>query len=125
MRSLELGPVSLTTQTENWPFKQPFRITGRTWNALELLHVTVEKDGCQGHGEAAGVYFRNETAMSMTRQVEALRVAIETGVSRNALQHMLPPGGARNALDCALWDLEAKLSGRPVWQLASSAYHGL
>ncbi len=54
----------------------------------------------------------------MVAAIEANRAAIEAGIDREALQHLLPPGGARNALDCALWDLEAHRSGKPVWQLA-------
>ena len=52
----------------------------------------------------------------MERQVETVRDRIEAGISRKTVQSLLPPGGSRNALDCALWDLEAKLSGIPVWQ---------
>jgi L-alanine-DL-glutamate epimerase-like enolase superfamily enzyme len=54
----------------------------------------------------------------MQVQIEALRAQIEAGIDRQTLQKLLPAGGARNALDCALWDLEAKRSGKPVWQLA-------
>src|SRR3546814_16833321 len=49
---------------------------------------------------------------------EAVRAAIEDGPSREALRSILPPGGARNAIDCALWELEAARAGKPVWQLA-------
>src|SRR4029077_5663711 len=54
----------------------------------------------------------------MLAAIEAHRAAIERGVDREALQRLLPPGGARNALDCALWELEAQRRGRPVWALA-------
>jgi L-alanine-DL-glutamate epimerase-like enolase superfamily enzyme len=54
----------------------------------------------------------------MLVQIEALRAHIEAGITREALQQLLPAGGARNVLDCALWDLEAKRAGKPVWQLA-------
>jgi L-alanine-DL-glutamate epimerase-like enolase superfamily enzyme len=54
----------------------------------------------------------------MMRQIEGLRPRIRAGITRKALQELLPPGGARNALDCALWDLEAKTIGRPAWQIA-------
>jgi L-alanine-DL-glutamate epimerase-like enolase superfamily enzyme len=52
------------------------------------------------------------------RQIESVRAVVEQALTREKLQNILPIGGARNALDCALWDLEAKMSGRPVWQLA-------
>jgi L-alanine-DL-glutamate epimerase-like enolase superfamily enzyme len=54
----------------------------------------------------------------MMKQLEACRPRIETGIGRAALQKVLPPGGARNALDCALWDLEAKVTRQPAWQIA-------
>src|SRR4029079_10711517 len=62
-------------------------------------------------------YF-GDTAETMTRAIEAVRGEIERGIDRLTLQHLLPPGGARNAVDCAFWDLEAQRSGRDVWQLA-------
>jgi L-alanine-DL-glutamate epimerase-like enolase superfamily enzyme len=83
--------------------------------------ITLEKDGHVGRGEAAGVYYRNDHVASMIEQVESLRATIEAGISRNSLQNILPAGGARNALDCALWDLETKLTGRSSWEIAGLA----
>jgi L-alanine-DL-glutamate epimerase-like enolase superfamily enzyme len=113
-----MGRLTLRTEIERWPLVAPFRITGYTWEALDVLVVSLGKDGHVGRGEAQGVYYRNDNPASMTGQIESLRTTIEAGISRESLQSMLPPGGARNALDCALWDLEAKLSGRPAWQVA-------
>jgi len=96
----------------------PFRISGYTFEVMDVILVSLEKDGRVGRGEAAGVYYRGDTAASLIKQIEPLRTTIEGGISRDLLQEMLPPGGARNALDCALWDLEAKLAGRTVWQMA-------
>jgi L-alanine-DL-glutamate epimerase-like enolase superfamily enzyme len=112
------GSLTLHTAIEQWPLITPFRITGYTFEALNVLVVTLECDGSIGRGEAAGVYYNNESPASMARQIEPLCARIEGGLSRAQLQHLLPPGGARGALDCALWDLEAKMSGQPVWQLA-------
>jgi L-alanine-DL-glutamate epimerase-like enolase superfamily enzyme len=69
-------------------------------------------------GEAAGVYYHHEDPRSMRTQIEELRSAIEAGPSREQLREILPPGGARNAIDCALWDLEAKERGVPAWHIA-------
>jgi len=107
-------PVKLTATIEKWPLTEPFRITGHTWHDLEVLRVTLEEQGCLGQGEAAGVYFKGETAASMWAQVEAVHGRIESGVTQTGLLKWLPHGGARNAVDCALWDLESKLSGHPV-----------
>src|SRR5438270_13438178 len=106
------------TQIEAWPLAAPFRITGHTFTAIEVLVVRVEKEDYVGRGEAAGVYYREDTTRSMIRQVESLRPTPEVGMDRERLQRLLPAGGARNALDCALWDLEAKLEGRPACELA-------
>ncbi|MFA6229258.1 MAG: dipeptide epimerase [Rhodanobacter sp.] len=111
--------LQLQVNIEKWPTKAPFRITGYTFNAFEALVVTLRDGDMVGRGEGLGVYYKNDTPTSMLAQIEALRPRIEAGVTRQELQQMLPAGGARNALDCALWDLEAKRSGRSVWELAA------
>jgi L-alanine-DL-glutamate epimerase-like enolase superfamily enzyme len=113
-----MGTPKLTAEIEKWPLAVPFRISGHIFNSLDLLIVHLERDGHIGRGEAVGVYYRNDQADSMIQQIEALRATIEAGLSRDSLQQLLPPGGARNALDCALWDLEAKLGGLCAWQIA-------
>jgi len=111
--------VGVTVEIEAFPLKEPFRITGHTIRQTNVLTVTLERDGCIGRGEAAGVYYRpSEDVASNAKQVETIRTALESGISREALQPLLAPGGARNAVDCAVWDLEAKLTGRPAWQRA-------
>jgi L-alanine-DL-glutamate epimerase-like enolase superfamily enzyme len=112
------GPVTLRAKIEKWPFSKPFVITGHIMECVDVVVVSLESDGKVGTGEGGGVYYNNDTAYSMMRQIDALREQIEAGISRTSLQELLPPGGARNALDCALWDLEAKLAGQPVWQRA-------
>jgi L-alanine-DL-glutamate epimerase-like enolase superfamily enzyme len=113
-----MQPLILRAAIEKWPLMVPFRITGYVWELLEVVRVDLEKDGCVGRGEAAGVYYKGDTPASMLGQIEELRTPIEAGVDREALRKLLPAGGARNALDCALWDLEARLSGEPAWQRA-------
>jgi len=70
-----------------------------------------------GRGEAHGVYFLRETMASLLEQAEAIRPRIERGIDRAELQAVLPAGGVRNAIDCALWDLAAKSTGRTIWSL--------
>jgi L-alanine-DL-glutamate epimerase-like enolase superfamily enzyme len=111
--------LTLRIDVEKWPLTAPFRITGHTFTHSDVVLVTLQRGGHIGLGEAAGVYYRNDDVPGMVRQIESLRPVIEAGVNRAELQQLLPAGGARNALDCALWDLEAKLSGQPVWQIAS------
>lgn len=119
MSSQALGPLTLRVELERWPLVAPFRITGYVFDALDIVVVTLEKDGAIGRGEAVGVFtYKNDNAASMMRQIESVRTRIDAGVSRDSLQTMLPIGGARNAIDCALWDLEAKIEGRAAWQIA-------
>ncbi|HEY4144339.1 dipeptide epimerase [Pinirhizobacter sp.] len=114
-------PVTLTTHIDPLPLKQPFRITGYTFTACNALVVTLRSGEHTGRGEGLGVYYRDDTPASMLGQIEALRDIIEGGVTREQVLSLLPAGGARNALDCALWDLEAKQKNMPVWQLAGVA----
>jgi L-Ala-D/L-Glu epimerase len=81
--------------------------------------VELQRDGVIGRGEGLGVYYLNETPTSIAAQVEAVAARVLAGADRQALQALLPAGGARNVLDCALWDLEAKASGRSIWELTS------
>jgi len=107
----------VTLSTEFWEMKTPFRITGYTFTGAHLLHVTISADGMSGCGEAAGVYYMGETGDSMLAQAESVKSALEQGAGREELRRLLPAGGARNAIDCALWDLEAKRAGKSIWQL--------
>jgi len=109
--------VRFSVTVEHWPFVRPFHITGHVFDGVDVLVVTAEADGLIGRGEAAGVYYRGETAESIADQVRRVSADLR-GVDRTELLDLLPAGGARNAVDCALWDLEAKCAGQPVWQLA-------
>ena len=111
-------PVRLEVGVENWPFTKPFRISGYTFVDIDVVVVALSDGAHVGRGEAAGVYYRGDAPATMVAQIEALRERIEAGLDREDLRGLLPAGGARNALDCALWDLEAKRAGRPVWALA-------
>jgi L-alanine-DL-glutamate epimerase-like enolase superfamily enzyme len=113
------GPMTLRAAIEQWPLVAPFQITGHRWESIDVLSISLEQDGQVGRGEAGGVYYRSDLPTSMIKQIESCRAIIEAGISREVAQKLLPPGGARNALDCALWDLEAKLSGCPAWQIAA------
>ncbi|WP_343883260.1 dipeptide epimerase [Rhodanobacter caeni] len=113
------GRLRLQARQKSWAIKAPFHITGYTFIAFDALIVELtDEEGRTGRGEAQGVYYRHDTPSTMQAQIEALRAPVEAGIDRQALQKLLPAGGARNALDCALWDLEARRSGKPVWQLA-------
>jgi len=102
---------------ESWPLLEPFVITGHSWTHCDVLIVSITENGVTGRGEATGVYYLNETAESMYRQVANILKPLRQGVSREQLQSLLPAGGARNAIDCALWDLEAKQAGQSIFKL--------
>lgn len=109
--------MRLSVHRASWPMTAPFVITGHVFDSLEAVVVTVEQDGKVGRGEGVPVYYLQERAEEMLEQIEAVRPVIEAGVSRDALQELLPPGGARNAVDCALWDLEVKQKRVSIWEL--------
>jgi L-alanine-DL-glutamate epimerase-like enolase superfamily enzyme len=113
--------VRLTLHNEPLPLKAPFRISGYTFDAMPATVVTLRDGDIEGRGEGAGVYYLNDRPEKMLATLEALRDTIEAGITRTELRHLLPPGGARNALDCALWELESRRSGIPVWKLAGLA----
>lgn len=105
--------------------RAPFKITGHVFSELECLLVELGQDGRVGRGEAAGVYYLGDTVEACLEQVAGVAGELERGLERQQLQDLLPPGGARNAIDCALWDLECKLSGQPIWRRANLAPHDL
>jgi len=111
--------LECTITTESWPLQEPFEIARETMTAVDVLVVRLrDVDGHVGAGEAAGVSYDDETLASMAAQIDAVRPLLHADLSGTELMRWLPPGGARNALDCALWDLRAKQSGQRAWQLA-------
>ena len=110
-RTLKAVPIS-------WPMIEPFTITRGTQTTADVVMVELSSNGAIGRGEAAGVPYIGETPETVLRDIDRVRSAIENGASRFDLLDLLPIGGARNALDAALWDLEAKLSGIRAWRRA-------
>jgi L-alanine-DL-glutamate epimerase-like enolase superfamily enzyme len=108
----------LSLAVERFPTRGSFTISRSSVTAVDLVVATLERDGARGRGECRPYARYGETPASVLDEIEALRAVVEGGMTRAELQRALRPGAARNALDCALWDLEAKQSGRAVWQLA-------
>ena len=108
----------LTIKSEVFKLAQAFTISRGSKTESEVLVVEIEEDGKIGRGECVPYGRYKESTGSVTEIVEGLRNAIEGGVGRQRLRNLLKPGAARNAVDCALWDLEAKLAGKPVWEIA-------
>ena len=107
--------VSVTTK--NWPLHKPFKISRDVHYHSETIICEIADGDIRGRGEAAGVSYEGETLASIQAQIDAVSAQIASGISREDLQSLLPPGGARNAVDCALWDLEAKRSGQTIWEM--------
>jgi L-alanine-DL-glutamate epimerase-like enolase superfamily enzyme len=102
----------------DWPFVVPFRISYQVRTAAETVWVELHDGQYIGRGEALGVSYHGESADSVLSELEGVRTVVNAGITRESLRSLLPPGGARNAMDCALWDLQAKRTGRRAWQLA-------
>lgn len=86
----------------------PFVTAGETVHHIDVLHVMLEHDGYKGRAETMGVDYLGETVESLQAELSALDPMAIAQLDRETLQHLLPPGGSRNGLDCALWDLQAK-----------------
>ena len=99
-------------------FAEPFRITGYVFEAMPSIVASIVEGDSIGRGEAAGVYYLGDDQERMLGMIEQVRSDVEAGLTREDLQGLLPTCGARNALDCDLWDLDSRLAQTPVWQLA-------
>lgn len=105
-------------RTESWALREPFVIARETMLDLPLVHLTISHTGFTGTAEAAGVDYRGETPESMTSEIRAYLNGRDTLPSRTELLRDMPAGGTRNAIDCALWDWEAKSAGTTAFSLA-------
>ena len=105
----------VSVHLENWMALIPFRISRNTWNDFPSVVCEIEQDGAVGRGEALGVYYLDEDQDSMLAQIESITEQLAAGAGREELLELLPPGGARCAVDAALWDLEAQISGTSAW----------
>ncbi len=109
---------SLSVRAESWPSKIPFRISGHVWTEFELIVCEIKENGRVGRGEASGVFYFDETPATMKAQIDQVAAEVEAGATREQLRSLLPPGGARCALDLALWDLEAQAAHTSAWKMA-------
>ena len=112
-------PYSLNIHTEAWPLAGAFRISRGTRRVSDVLMIEVNDGNYVGRGECFPYARYGEDIDSVQKQLNSVRSEIEHGLDRQALLNVLAPGAARNAVDCALWDLEAKRAGVRVWDLAN------
>jgi L-Ala-D/L-Glu epimerase len=111
--------VKIEAREEIWPLKETFRISRGSRTEVLVVVATVSDGQYVGRGEGVPIRRYNQTSESVLDQIETLKR--EKDLDRQKLQELLPAGVARNAIDCALWDLEAKRSGKRVWELANIA----
>jgi L-alanine-DL-glutamate epimerase-like enolase superfamily enzyme len=109
---------SLEVQQRALPIRGVFRISRGSKTIAESIVVRISERGRVGSGECVPYGRYGESIESVTAQIQSVAPAVEEGIDLQALQQMLPPGSARNAIDCALWDLRSRLSGRPVADFA-------
>ncbi|SFQ36049.1 L-alanine-DL-glutamate epimerase [Roseivivax halotolerans] len=112
--------MTITVTRDLFRLAEAFTISRGSRTEAQVLTVRITRDGVTGWGECVPYARYDETLDSVTAEIEGL----PQGIDRTALQKALPAGAARNAVDCALWDLEAKAAGRRVWELAGLARPG-
>jgi len=106
--------MTLTLTHDAFPLAEVFTIARGSKTEARVVTATVAREGARGRGECVPYARYGESGDSVADQIAAL----PGGVTRAALQDLLPPGAARNAVDCALWDLDAKKAGKRVWEMA-------
>ena len=108
----------ISIKAETWPLHQRFAIARGSKIAAEVISFEISQSGMTGRGEAVPYARYGETIETVSAAIEALIPALEKGMDRTALAEALLPGAARNAIDCALWDLEAKLENQAAYRMA-------
>ncbi|MBI5131934.1 MAG: dipeptide epimerase [Rhodopseudomonas palustris] len=116
-----INPTELTARIERWPIAGAFTISRGAKTEAVVVIAEVSRDGQAGCGECVPYARYGETPDTALAAIAAMREPLRRGLDRVALQSAMPPGAARNALDCALLDLEAKLSRRRAWDVLGSA----
>jgi len=107
----------LVARIERFPVRGAFVIARGAKTHVDVVTATISDGAATGRGEGTAIYYRGESAETVAAAIAAEADAIAAGAGRAELLGLMPPGAARNAIDAALWDLEAKAAGRRVWQL--------
>ena len=115
------GLPRLCARIETWPVAGSFVIARGAKTHVDVLLVEISDGVHAGRGEATPIYYHGESAESVLAQAQAMAGEIARGLTRADILRQMPRGAARNAIDCALWDFEAKREDRPVWSLAGLA----
>ncbi len=108
----------LVVRTERWETAKPFVIARGVKNHVDVLVAEITDGANHGRGEGTPIYYRGDSIELAHSLAESVADSVASGISRAGLLDLMPPGAARNAIDSALWDLEAKQAGKRVWDLA-------
>ena len=108
----------LTLRIESWPVRGVFRISRGSQTEIIVVTAEIQEGAMLGRGECRPYVRYGESPESVIAAIEAIRHDLQQGLERDQLGNCLAPGAARNAIDCALWDLAARRAGQPVWKLA-------
>jgi len=107
---------------ERWPVAGSFTISRGAKTHVDVVLCTITDGRREGRGEATPIYYHGETAEGCAKAIGDYCATLGAeGLNREAVNCEMPRGAARNAIDCALWDIEARIAGAPVWQLAGLA----
>lgn len=109
--------TKIAVSVESWPIRGSFAISRGAKYEARVVLVELESGGFRGRGECVPYARYGESCDSVIEQIESVRQDIQQGIDQAGLQQTLPAGAARNAVDCALWDLQAKMSQVRVWEL--------
>ncbi|QDL93025.1 L-Ala-D/L-Glu epimerase [Paroceanicella profunda] len=110
--------MKLSVSRDTFPIDGVFTISRGSRTEQQVIRVALERGGLTGQGECTPYARYGETMDSVEEEIRRISPLLAEGLDRHALLNVLPAGAARNAVDCALWDLEAKEAGKPVWALA-------
>lgn len=113
--------ISLSFEPIDYRLATPFAISGHVFEVANTVRVSLSQSGSSGNGEGLGVFYLGDDISSIMKQLQDVRSDIRHITSVEDIQQLLPPGGARNALDCAFWDLRAKREGTGIWSLLDIA----
>jgi L-Ala-D/L-Glu epimerase len=111
-------PQRLTVTSRTWPLARPFTTADGVETMVDVVVAEISDGDSRGRAEGVPLRRYGESIDSVVASLEAMKGAVFSGLGRDTLQHAMPPGAARNALDCAFWDIDAKRAYRSVAELA-------
>ncbi len=111
--------MKVSLYKQSWPILGSFTISRGSKTQAETIIVELEHQGLVGRGECVPYGRYGESLDNVMQQIEQVIPQLESGITRDDLQPLLPSGAARNAVDCAMWDLDCKLSGQSIWEKVS------